>query len=671
MTLNDILKEEKNIAKELEEEQLTKIGQEVCEGFDNDIQSRAHWEEDIKDYLKLAMQICETKTFPWPGAANVKYPLIATASMQFNARAYPTLVPSNNKLVQVAVKGQDPDQKKMGRAQRVSSYMSNQILNEMPEWEENMDNLLLILPIFGIGFKKVYYDPSISQNCAKLVHPFNFVVNYWATDLDNCFRQSEVIYKDKREVTEKKRAGLYLDVDLGEATVDENFKERINVSKNQTPSEEHGDAATPYTLIEQHTFLDLDDDGYSEPYVVLVDYNSKKVLRITARYGPNDIKYNEDGEVETIKATNYYIKYSFIPSPDGSFYTRGFGHLLGPLNKTADTLLNQLIDAGTLSNLQSGYIGKGLKLRPGDNNFKPGEWKQVNSLGQDIKANIFPLPVRDPSEVLFKLLGMVLQSGKELASVAEIFVGKMPGQNTPAYTTQQTIEQGMKLFTAIYKRVYRSMTKEFKMLFRLNQVYLDEQDYKEFLDDQAASKADFEIKDKDLSPTADPSAASDFEKQQKIQQAQPFVEIGTIDPKVLTAFTLKTLGFSDTEIQQLTEGAPANQPTQPNPEEQKMQMEMEAKQAEAQTKIQLQQAMGALKQQEAQFKMIMAQQEQAMNMKFEKQRLEFEQQAEEIRTALQMKRDETKHQFDLKAADEKHKQQIKNQPKAPKKPTAK
>ena len=190
-------------------------------------------------------------------------------------------------------------------------------------------------------------------------------------------------------------------------------------------SQPQQDPGTPYEFLEQHRWEDLDGDGYKEPYIITVHKETKKVVRIVANYFESSIKRNTKGEILDIKPETYFTKYSFIPSPDGGFYDIGFGVLLGPLNESVNTLINQLLDSGHLSTLQSGFIGKGLRIRMGDNRFTPGEWKAVNATGVDLKQQIVPLPTREPSAVLFQLMGSLITSGKELASVAEIFVGKM------------------------------------------------------------------------------------------------------------------------------------------------------------------------------------------------------------------------------------------------------
>ena len=668
MNLKKILEEPKNIAKLLDAETLKDIGHSVVSGFDEDEMSCSGWKKDVKEYVKLALQVCEEKSFPWPDASNVKYPLISIAALQFNARAYPSLVPQDGKVVSCGAYGADLKGEKQARARRVSQYMSYQVMHEMDHWEDHMDNLLSILPIFGIAIKKTYFNSKKKANESTLIHPFNFVVNYWTQELDDCPRSTEIIYRNERQIIENTRKGLYLDVDLGAPHITKNVREEINVSKNLSETSTEEREFTPYMLLEQHTYLDLDKDGYSEPYVVLVDYNSNQVLRITPRFTEEDVEFTKDGKVSEITVTSHYTKFPFIPSADGSFYTRGFGHLLGPINEAMNTIVNQLIDAGSLSNMQAGFIGKGLKIRQGDVRFRPGEWKPVNSLGADIKANIFPLPVREPSSVLFQLLGMLTQSGKELASVAEIMTGKMPGQNTPAYTTQATIEQGMKVFTAVYKRVYRAMTEEFKKLYNLNTRYLDEQDYQNVLDDPLATKKDFEYKDKDICPSADPSASSDTEKLQKYQTTGSLLQLGTINPIWYTQKTMAAMGFTDSEVQQAMEGSKATQPPQPDPEMQKMQAEGKMKQQESQMKMQIEQTKAALKAKEMEFKMAMAQQEKTMGMKLTAQAEMMKQQFEAIKSQLNLRAEAEKHQQQMQQSQEVHAEKVKQARAAPNKP---
>jgi len=543
MKLQTIL-ESSNLAEDLDDNQLIMIGDQVVKGYETDMQSREPWEKDLKNWTELALQVATEKTFPWPNAANIKYPLLATAAMQFAARAYPTLVPSDGKIVKCKVVGYDADGAKAQRADRISKHMSYQVLEQMPNWEEDMDRLLLILPIAGTCFKKTYWDSSKQRNASTLVLPKTLVVNYWCRSLPDAERITEIIFLSKRQVKERQNLKTFCDVDLGEPAQD---GLDLSTSSNKTFQLDFGDdETTPYTFLEQHTYLDLDKDGYAEPYVITVELNSKKVVRIVPRFSESGILRDEKQNVVQITADQYYTKYGFIPNPDGGFYDIGFGRLLGPLNNSANTIINQLVDAGSLSNLQAGFIGKGLRIKMADSRFQPGEWKAVNAVGDDLKKQIFPLPVREPSDVLFKLLDLILKSGKELASVAEIFVGKMPGQNTPATTTMATIEQGMKVFTAVYKRVYRSLTSEFRKVYKLNREYMNPEEYISVLD-QPIQQSDYLGPEDDIVPSADPTAVSSQEKQQRVQAVMQLMQLGTLDPMAITKMYLEAHEIPDGE----------------------------------------------------------------------------------------------------------------------------
>lgn len=563
-----------NVATLLDKADLLAIGDEVIRGFDSDLTSRSDWEEDLTRWTELSLQVTKAKTYPWPNAANVKFPLLATAAMQFAARAYPTLVPSDGKVVKCKVIGSDPDGQKAARAQRVSTHMSYQVLYQMEDWEEDMDKLLLSLPIAGTCFKKTYFDSNKQKNVSKLILPKNLVVNYFTRSLEEAERISEIIYLTERQIIERQKKKVFLDIELnGPGEAPENYPQG-----NLTDTTE--DNTVPYTIIEQHCFFDLDGDGYSEPYIVTVDRNSKDVLRIVARFDSEGVVLGEDSEIQSIEPLHFYTKYSFIPNPDGGFYDIGFGRLLGPINESADTLINQLIDAGSLSNLQAGFIGKGLRIKMGEARFTPGEWKAVNAVGDDLKKQIFPLPVREPSDVLFKLLDLLLKSGKELASVAEIFVGKMPGQNTPATTTMATIEQGMKVFTAVYKRVYRSLAKEFKKLYILNRQYMNLEEYLDIIDEEV-TQSDYAGSENDIIPGADPTAVSSQEKQQKVQAIGQLLQLGTVNPMWFTQMYMEAH-----EIPNWEQGVNQPQPKQ-DPKAEALKMKAQIDQAKAQNDMRM------------------------------------------------------------------------------------
>lgn len=625
-----------NIAEDLSKDELIKIGNNAVDGFDTDLDSRKPWEKDLKNWTELALQVASEKTFPWPNAANIKYPLLATAAMQFAARAYPTLVPSDGKIVKCKVIGYDQDGQKHQRAERVSKHMSYQVIDEMADWEEDMDKLLLTLPIAGTCFKKTYWDASKQINCSKLVLPKTLVVNYYCRSLDDAERVTEVFYLTRRQIKERQNREVFLDVDLGEPNISTSDDLTTSVNKvfqNDTTE----DQTTPFTILEQHTYLDLDGDGYSEPYVITVDYNSKKVLRIVPRFTQEDVTLNEKNKLVSIDAIQYYTKYTFIPNPDGGFYDIGFGRLLGPLNNSANTLINQLVDAGSLSNLQAGFIGKGLRIKMGESRFQPGEWKAVNAVGDDLKKQIFPLPVREPSQVLFNLLDLLLKSGKELASVAEIFVGKMPGQNTPATTTMASIEQGMKVFTAVYKRIYRSLTSEFRKIYRLNRTYLNPEQEVAVLD-QPIQQSDYEGPEDDILPAADPNAVSSQEKQAKVQAIMQILQLGTIDPMWATQKYMEAH-----EIVDWQQGVKQPAPPQPDPKQQELQMKAQLEQQKAQREMMM--ASEKLKMEQMSKEQELAHKAKVQQMDLQAKQLEAVLKARESQAKLQASQQQ--HQVDV------------------------
>jgi chaperonin GroES len=662
LSINKILSENINIATHLNKDALIGIANDVVEGYDADLSSRIHWEQDLKNWTELALQISSTKTYPWQGAANIKYPLLATAAMQFAARAYPTLVPSNGKVVKCKVIGSDQDGQKGAKAERISTHMSYQLLYEMEDWEEDMDRLLIALPIVGTCFKKTYWDTTKQVNCSKLVLPKTLVVNYWAKSLAQAERITEFLPQTRRYVREKQNQGLYLNVDIGtpQTPLDVTDTGSMNVITQE-------DETTPYTVLEQHSFLDLDGDGYTEPYIITVEYYSKTVLRIARRFEEDDILVDDKGKVIMITPTQYYTKYSFVPNPDGGFYDIGFGRLLGSLNNSANTIINQLVDAGTLSNLQAGFIGKGLRIRMGDSKFSPGEWKAVNATGDDIKKQIFPLPVREPSEVLFKLLDLLLKSGKELASVAEIFVGKMPGQNTPATTTMATIEQGMKVFTAVYKRVYRALTSEFRKLYKLNKEYLNPETFISVLD-EPVQDSDYKGPADDIYPGADPTAVSSQEKQAKVQALMQILQLGTLDPMAVTQLYLEAH-----EIPEPQKYLKQPSPPPPDPKMEALKLKAQLDQQKAQTdmmitteKAKLENATkeqeAAIKQRLGQLQIQQKQMEAILAGQLAKQQLESKMAEQQVNMQGQIQQ----KQLDLQASAVTHSQNIKQKAEAAK-----
>jgi chaperonin GroES len=597
-----------NLAEKLSTDQINSIGNKCKTGFEQDKQSRGDWESSLIEWTKLANQTRENKSYPWPDASNVKYPILSTAAMQFAARAYPSLVPSNGQIVKSVVIGKDKDGQKLERAERVSMYMSYQILHEIDGWEEDMDKMLMMLPIVGTMFKKTFYDKNKDQIVSKLILPLNLVVNYWTKSLEECERISEVIQISKRLLKERQLQGIYLDIDLGAPSMPMDVPKEMHVVIDET---------TPYELVEQHTFLDLKETGYPLPYIVTFERNTGKVLRISNRFRSEDVETDEKGKITKVTPIQMYTKFGFVPNPDGSFYDVAFGLLLGSLNESVNSLVNQLIDSGSINNLQSGFIGKGLRLRQGDQRFKPGEWKPVNATGDDLRKQIVPLPTKEPSSVLLQLMQLLVTSSKELASVAEIFVGKMPGQNTPATTTMASIEQGMKVFTAVYKRIFRALASEFDKIFELNGIYLDPNKYVAVLD-ATVGPDDFNDDSYDICPGADPTAVSQTEK---LLKAQGLMELlpsvpGLLDPVEVISRVLEAQEQPNWQrlFSKQVQQSGQLPPPPPDPKMMAIQAKMQADQQKAQTDIQAKQQQMELDSRDKQMQMAMSQQEHAQEM---------------------------------------------------------
>ena len=551
-----------NLADKIDQDTLDRVGKELTEQIELDEASRKSWMDTNKDWLKLASQVREDKSFPWPGASNVKYPLLTVASMQFHARALPNLINSGQP-VRARVIGRDPDGSKAARSQRVSKYMSYQILEEMDDWMDEMDRLLFILPMTGICYKKTYYSENTNSLKSIVVLPNDMIVNYYAQNFERA-RMTHVMYMDENEIFELQSAGVFSDIDLHEPTDEGMNRNAYDDINDITPV--HGSDMAAHTLYESHCSLDLDDDGYKEPYVVTLTKDGK-ILRIMARWSEGNIRYNDKGNLIKINPDTYFTPYIFMPDPSSAVSGLGLGTLLGPINEAVNTMINQLIDAGTLSNLQGGFLGRGIKLRGGATRFRPGEWKIVNSTGDDIRKSVFPMPVREPSNVLFQLLGMLIESGERVSATTDMMVGETPGQNTPATTAMASLEQGLKVFTGIYKRVHRSLAKEYKIMYRLNSIYLDQDVYEMILDESMMDpEAQFGIEDfaeekMDIKPASDPNIVSQAQKSVKTQALLEKLQMGL--PLNVHEVTKRALESEEQENIELLMKMPE---PQPNPE---------------------------------------------------------------------------------------------------------
>lgn len=556
------LQKSKNIAELLTEDTLAHIGRLVIQGYELDEDSREEWLRTVNQALDIAKQTQEVKNSPWPGASNIKFPLITQAAEDYSSRTFPQLI-QNDRVVKTTVIGEDTTGSKMEQAANIERYMSFQLLTESETWEDGTDKLVKVLPIVGTVFRKTYYDPIEDRVISELCVPEKIVVNYCVQSLEVARRITHVLELYDNDIRERIAADIYREVDL---------------TKLQPEPEDVGiDPDAVREILEQHTYLDLDEDGYKEPYIVTVHKLSGTVLRIVNRF--DEIKKTSSGKILCIKAQQFFTDYHFIKSPDGGFYSLGFGSLLLPLNAAINTLINQLVDAGTLNNKQGGFIGRGIRIKNGDFAFKMGEWKVLDSAaGTDLAQNIFPMPTKEPSPTLLQLLQLLLQAGKDLSSTTDVMQGKQPAQNVAQGTMAMLIEQGAKIFSAINKRLYRSLKKEFRKIFELNYKYLSNSKYQKVLDNPTADvKHDFDISNYDVMPVADPNLST---AGQRLVKAQALAAVPGINPYELAKYQLNALQIPPGEIDKLVPPPDPNAP--PSPETQKLIAETNRLQAEAQ-----------------------------------------------------------------------------------------
>jgi chaperonin GroES len=503
--------------------------------------------------MDLALQVVEEKTFPWPNCSNVAFPLVTIAALQFHARAYPAIIPGSE-VVRAKASGFEPTPQAKAAAELVGKYMSYQLLEEDTAWEEEHDRLLLNYAIVGCAFVKTFYDAAHSHNVSELVLAQNLSIDYYAKSVDTARRKTHRYPASRNELLSGMRSDnpIYRDVAeepwfRGDAP---QVAQEPRRDGTQPPA---ASPATPFTLLEQHVWLDLDGDGYEEPYIAVIEHDSHTLLRLTARWERDEnISRNRRGEVVSIVASEYFTKYSFIPSPDGSIYDLGFGILLGPLNESVSSAINQLMDAGTMAIAAGGFLGRGAKIRGGISTFSPFEWKRVDSTGEDLAKSIYQLPVREPSGVLFNLLGLLIDYTNRISGATETMVGESPGQNTPAETSRSMVEQGMKVYSAIFKRTWRAMKEEFRKCYILNALYAPLQFREMFLGDP-----------RQVAPMADPNISSDSERYNRaLAIAGRAQTVPGYDPAAVETNFLKALRVDDpTEFYKGFD--PAQQPKDP------------------------------------------------------------------------------------------------------------
>ena len=559
---------EGDISELLTEEQIATLGAKVVEDYERDEASRQDWKEKAcKAQDRAAQEKLEPKEYPWKSASNVSFPLLTVAALQFAARAYPAIV-KNDEAVMIKVFGQAPTldpqikamadaqqpptsqeeaqkilqareqvlahaqasqrhRQKKARAKRVGDYLNYKLFYEMDDWEGDTDALLHQLPIVGCGFRKVWYDHEAGECKSTYVSALRMVVNQDCKNLETAPRVTEEIPDVyPYQITSRQRAGQYRDVVL-------------------TPTGE--DDQAPRLFLEQHRLEDLDGDGVEEPYVVTVDKDSREVMRIEAAFSRQTVRINEaTGRVVGFERFMPYEKYGFIPDLKGRFYDIGFGHLLDQMSEVINTAINQLVDAGHAQIAGGGFLSSGLRLQGAAQNktirFQPGEYRVVNAAPGQLQGSIYERTFPSPSPVAFQLLDMMLGAAKDITATKDVITGEAPS-TAPVGTTLALIEQGLQVFVAIYKRVYRSLRGEFTKLYDTVGAFGNQEDYAEVVDDPAADlEADFSPRGKDIHPVSDPSAATKMQSMAKAQMLLSLTGRGLNDPAIymraLTAFDI-------------------------------------------------------------------------------------------------------------------------------------
>lgn len=501
-----------NIAEFIPASDLDAMGTCAVAGYEADLTSRSLWAERNKAAIELALQVSQAKNFPWANCSNVKFPLLTIAALQFLARI--SVMTKGKSLAKVGIDGQDPTGERAAQAKRVGHHLSRQLSEEDKNWVDQDEEAKFAACIVGSAFKKTYYDSVEGINRSEHVPAMNFVVDYSTKDIDKAKRATHLLSLNENAVQERVRRGLFLKM-RNEAAPGATAPNLLQATSDDAQGLQRpmNDAGDDYAILEQHCWLDLDGDDYAEPYIMFVRHDTGQVLRIVAKFfdegdvyrindskirkleakldkmpneGTADLKAQggiereiavlqdaKNNHIVRIDPVLYFTRYLFVPSPDGGVYGLGFGSLLGPMNESVNTLVNQLIDGGTMSNTAGGFLGKGVKMKGGKMAFDPFEWKPVDSTGDDLRKNIFPLPVREPSAVLFQLLGMLVSYSEKISGATDIMTGVSPGQNTPAETSRNTVEQGMMLFSGIYGRMFRSFRDELQKFHTLNKLYLE------------------------------------------------------------------------------------------------------------------------------------------------------------------------------------------------------
>jgi hypothetical protein len=512
-----------NLAEFLDESILTDIGSELDEKYNDYRSSRQDWEMAYTNGLDLLGFKYERRTEPFKGASGVTHPVLAESVTQFQAQAYKELLPADGP-VRTQILGLT-DRNKEDQAMRVKEFMNYQIMNVMKEYEPEFDQMLFYLPLSGSTFKKVYYDAMLGRAVSKFIPAEDLIVPYSATSLEDAEAVIHVIKISENDLRKQQVNGFYRDVELGEPPLKE---DEIKSKQRELEGVRVEKQEDIYTLLECHVNLDLegfeDKDpqtgeptGIKLPYVVTIEESSREVLSIRRNYKSDDPLKNR---------TNYFVHFKFLPGL--GFYGFGLIHMIGGLSRTATSALRQLLDAGTLANLPSGFKMRGIRVRDDAQPLQPGEFRDVDAPGGNLRDAFMPLPFKGPDQVLLQLMGIVVDAGQRFASIADAQVGDM-NQQAAVGTTMALLERGSRVMSAIHKRIYGALKNEFELLANVFATYLPPVYPYDVVGGQRQIKqTDFDDKI-DILPVADPNI---FSQSQRINLAQTQLQLAQSNPQI-------------------------------------------------------------------------------------------------------------------------------------------
>ena len=542
-----------NLAEMLDEGYLGEISSDLRASYEEDMESRSDWEETYTKGLDQLGVKYEERTQPFEGASGVTHPLIAESVTQFQAQAYKELLPSGGPVKTQVIGVQD--QMREEQAGRVKDFMNYQIMEVMEEFDPDMDQLLFYLPLSGSTFKKVYFDEARQRAVSKFVPAQDLVVPYAASDLATASRVTHVLRMDANEIRKMQIAGFYRDIDIS-ASEDEADEVRQKVDEIQGVSRTYSDDI--YTILEMHVDLDLEGfedmsptgeaTGIALPYIVTIDEGSGEVLAIRRNF--------EEGS-NLAKKQQYFVHYKFMPGL--GFYGFGLIHMIGGLGRAATSILRQLIDAGTLANLPAGFKARGVRVRNDDEPLQPGEWRDIDAPGGDIKSSIIPLPYKEPSGTLAQLLAALVEGGRRFVSLADQQTADANGQ-APVGTTVALLERGMKVMSAIHKRLHYSQKQEFRVLARIFKDNLpQEYPYDVEGGNRMIMSEDFDDRI-DVIPVSDPNI---FSMAQRVTLAQTQLQLAQSNPQMHNLQAAYRRMYQALEVQNIDEILPP--PPQPQP----------------------------------------------------------------------------------------------------------